>query len=88
MSYLELAKKVVRESPQGEVLEKAKTRFGLLEVWKDGAYFPDRGVFFSNQELDLIMDKGLSRQMIDRIFKTKQMFKGEVLTCEGGSFSC
>ena len=84
MTYLELAKKIVRESPQGEVLEKAKTRFGLLEVRKDGAYFPERGVFFSNQELGLVVDKGLSRQMIDGIFKLKAAFEGEIIRCQGG----
>ncbi len=82
MSYLELAKKVVRELQRENVLERAQTRFGILEVRKDGAYFPDRGVHFSNQELSLVMGKDLSRQMIDGIFKLKEAFEGEVIGCQ------
>ena len=84
MSYLELAKKVVRELKRKNVLERVKTRFGLLEVRNDGAYFPEMNVFFSNQELDLVMGKGLSRQMVDAIFMVKEKFEGEVIGCEGG----
>lgn len=73
------AKEVVGKPPQGEVLEKATTRFGFLEVRKDGAYFPERGVLFSNQELDLIMDKGLCRESINSIFKVKATFEGEIV---------
>ncbi|MFQ5956948.1 MAG: hypothetical protein ACE5KK_04175 [Candidatus Brocadiales bacterium] len=63
---------------------KAQTRFGLLEVRKDGASFREKGVSFTNQELSLVMDKGLSRQMIDGIFKLKEVFEGEVVECKGG----
>ncbi|MHC4277726.1 MAG: hypothetical protein ACYSTI_10460 [Planctomycetota bacterium] len=72
------------ENEPPHVLERAITRFGLLEVTKDGAYFPDRGVLFSKEERAFIMDKGLCREMIDGIFKLKEVFRGEVLTCEGG----
>lgn len=65
------------------VLARAKTRFGLLVVRDDGACFPEKGVHFSNQELDLVMGKGLSRQRIDAIFKLKEKFEGEVVGCEG-----
>lgn len=85
MSYLELAKKAIAERPATKVLKKAQTRFGLLEVTKGGAYFPERGVLFSKEELALIMDKGLSRQMIDRVFKVKATFEGEVIGYEGDS---
>ncbi len=60
------------------VLARAKTRFGLLEVTKDGAYFHEKGVLFSNQELSLVMGKGLSRQMVDATFRIKKAFEGQV----------
>lgn len=62
-----------------KVLKKAQTRFGLLEVTKDGANFPDRGVHFSNQELSFVMGKDLSRQMIDGILRLKEVFGGKVV---------
>lgn len=61
------------------VLARAKTRFGLLIVQDDGACFPERGVFFGNDELEILMNQGLSRQMIDALFKVKQKFEGEVV---------
>ena len=79
------AKEVVGKPPQGEVLKKATTRFGLLEVTEAGAYFPEKSVFFSNQELGLVLDKNFSRQMIDGIFKLKEVFEGEVIGYEGDS---
>ena len=75
----------VAERPATKVLKKAQTRFGLLEVTKDGAYSPERGVLFSKEELALIMDKELSRQRIDRIFRLKEVFEGEVIGYEGDS---
>ncbi len=64
------------------VLARAKSRFGLLEVTTVGVNFPERGVLFSDQELDLVMGKGLSRQRIDAIFKLKEAFQGEVVGCQ------
>ncbi len=55
------------------------------KIVRDGAAcFPERGVFFSDSELGTLMNQGPSRQMIDGIFKLKEVFRGEVLTCEGG----
>lgn len=67
------------------VLGKATTRFGLLIVRDDGACFPERGVFFGNDELGLLMDRDLSRQMVDATFRAKEAFGGEVIGCEAGS---